>query len=105
MKTDYMNRGDTLYTFEVVLAPPMFNFAIPMFICNPNIFPLDGYSDESIILIQTELRTEGVSWESWEKLGLYWELLVLGKIKGLGPGSGDSAPTPGRIRVDYSTKL
>ena len=47
--------------------------------CNPNVhlqpqysFPLDGYSDESIILIQTELRTGGVSWESWEKLKEDW---------------------------------
>ena len=73
------------------IFPPQCSF------CNTNICPLNDYSDWD--------GNWWMSWESWERLGLCWELLVLGKMKWLGPGPAYSARTPARIMVDYSTEL
>ena len=74
----------SLYTFEVALAFPMFNFATPMLILQPQY-----------------LSTWWLFRLSWEKLKLCWEILVPGEIKWLGPRSADSTPTTAKLRMDY----
>ena len=89
-----------MYTFEVCLAHPMFNFATPMLIVQPQYL-------FSFWVSQTELETRnlvGRVGKSWNCVGNY--LLVLVKMEQLGPaGSADSPPTPAIIRVGYSTEL
>ena len=51
---------------NVKFCNPNAHFATPIFV--------------HLAAIQTEFGTGGLSWESWEKLGLCWKLLDLGKI-------------------------
>ena len=41
--TNEKGRGDTLYSFEVAVAPPMWNFASPILSFQPNVFIVQGW--------------------------------------------------------------